>query len=591
MSVVAAPETAALTDSRLAALCAGTVQTAFADYDAQFHGITRRARERFLARDWRGSYADAGERLRLYSQVLDELTDRIKQTMRERLCERSMWTAIKAVYSALIAQSLKRDIAESFFNSLTRRVFVTEGVDQAIEFVDTDFDEAPAGAENNRKRVYAGSSLPELLDAALTDARTGFPTQHWSACAAAVYEAAARIEAALGGSGATALELINNVFYRGRGAYIVGCAVRESGVSVPIALCLRHENETGIELDAVLIGERDLAVLFSFTRAYFRVEVACPYALVRSLGAVMPRKRLIDLYTAIGYNRHGKTEFYRDFIRHLHNSNDQFVAAEGARGMVMLVFTLPSYDVVFKLIKDRFDPPKESTRAEVMRRYRLVFEHDRAGRLVEAHEFEHLRIGRARFEPELLRDLLRNAASIVRLEGDDVVIGHAYVERRIRPLNLFLLEADEPAVISAARDYGQAMKDLAASNIFPGDLLTKNFGVTRQGRVVFYDYDELCFVTDCNFRDIPEPTTPEQEMASEPWYSVRENDVFPEEFPAFLSLPGAARAALMETHHDIFAADFWRGIQERLRAGEIPRLFPYPAERRLVRRPDAASSA
>ncbi|HEX8679014.1 MAG TPA: bifunctional isocitrate dehydrogenase kinase/phosphatase, partial [Chthoniobacterales bacterium] len=343
--------------------------------------------------------------------------------------------------------------------------------------------------------------------------------------------------------------------------------------------------------DAVLIGERDLAVLFSFTRAYFRVDVACPYQLVRNLLELMPRKRLIDLYTAIGYNRHGKTEFYRDFIRHLRSSSEQFVAAEGARGMVMLVFTLPSYDVVFKLIKDRFDPPKESTRAEVMRRYRLVFEHDRAGRLVEAHEFEHLRIARERFDPELLRDLLRNAASIVKLEGDDVVIGHAYVERRIRPLNLFLLEADEPAVIGAARDYGQAIKDLAASNIFPGDLLTKNFGVTRHGRVVFYDYDELCFVTDCNFRAIPEPTTPEQEMASEPWYSVRENDIFPEEFPSFLSLPGAAREALMEAHAGIFEADFWRKIQERLRAGEIPRLFPYPADRRLVRRRDAESTS
>ena len=577
-----APETAALTDSRLAALCAEMVQHAFADYDERFHAITLRARERFLARDWRGSYADAGERLRVYSQVLDALTRRIRAAMGERLCERSVWTAIKAVYSALIAQSLKREVAESFFNSLTRRVFVTEGVDQAIEFVDTDFDEAPAGAEKEHRRVYAGASLPELLDAALTDPASGFPGEHWSACAAAVYEAAARIEAALGGTGLTKLEITGDVFYRGRGAYIVGRAARDGGATMPIALCLRHESESGIELDAVLIGERDLAVLFSFTRAYFRVDVACPYELVRSLSALMPRKRLIDLYTAIGYNRHGKTEFYRDFIRHLRNSREQFVAAEGARGMVMLVFTLPSYDVVFKLIKDRFDPPKESTRAEVMRRYRLVFEHDRAGRLVEAHEFEHLRIARERFEPTLLRDLLRHAASIVREEGSDVVIGHAYVERRIRPLNLFLLEADEEGAAGAARDYGQSIKDLAASNIFPGDLLTKNFGVTRHGRVVFYDYDELCFVTDCNFRDLPEPTTPEQEMASEPWYSVRENDVFPEEFPAFLSLPGRARTELMQAHADLFRADFWRNIQQRLRAGEIPRLFPYPADRRLA---------
>ncbi|HEY0370205.1 MAG TPA: isocitrate dehydrogenase kinase/phosphatase AceK regulatory subunit, partial [Chthoniobacterales bacterium] len=472
MNVAAAPnESAALTDSRLAALCAETVQRAFVDYDERFLVITLRARDRFLARDWRGSYADAGERLRLYSEVLNDLTQQIRTTMGERLCDRSVWTGIKAVYSALISQSLKREIAESFFNSLTRRVFVTEGVDQAIEFVDTDFDEAPAGAERQTNRVYSAGSLPELLDAALTDPAVGFPVEHWSACAPAVLEAATRIENSLGK--VQRLEIIGSVFYRGRGAYLIGRACRDDG-AVPIALCLRHENARGIDFDAVLIGEHDLAVLFSFTRAYFRVEVTCAYELVRDLRELMPRKRLIDLYTAIGYHRHGKTEFYRDFIRHLRNSREQFVAAEGARGMVMLVFTLPSYDVVFKLIKDRFDYPKESTRAEVMRRYRLVFEHDRAGRLVEAHEFEHLRIPRDRFEATLLKDLLGQTASLVRLEDDDVVIGHAYVERRIRPLNLFLLEADEAAAMAAARDYGQAMKDLAASNIFPGDLLTKN---------------------------------------------------------------------------------------------------------------------
>jgi isocitrate dehydrogenase kinase/phosphatase len=250
--------------------------------------------------------------------------------------------------------------------------------------------------------------------------------------------------------------------------------------------------------------------------------------------------------------------------------------------MVMLVFTLPSYDVVFKVIKDRFDFPKDTSRRDVMRRYRLVFEHDRAGRLVEAHEFEHLRIARERFEPALLDRLCGDAANTIRLDGDDVVIAHAYVERRIRPLNLFLIEANAAARVRAARDYGQAVKDLAASNIFPGDLLTQNFGVTRQGRVVFYDYDELCFLTDCNFRDMPEATTPDEEMSAEPWFSVRENDVFPEEFPNFLGLPEPARAALFESHADLFRADFWRGVQQKLRAGEILEIFPYGPERRLA---------
>lgn len=249
--------------------------------------------------------------------------------------------------------------------------------------------------------------------------------------------------------------------------------------------------------------------------------------------------------------------------------------------MVMIVFTLPSYDVVFKLIRDHFDQPKESNRRDVMRRYKLVFEHDRAGRLIEAHEFEHLRIPRVRFGGKLLDELIRSAPSTVRVEGDDVFISHAYVERRVRPLNLFFGESDAEAAIDAACDYGQSIKDLAASNIFPGDLLTKNFGVTRRGRVVFYDYDELCFLTDCNFRDLPQSQTYEEEISAEPWFSVRENDIFPEEFPRFLAFPEHARDALIKRHGDLFGPDFWRQTQKKLRDGELPEIFPYARERRL----------
>src|SRR6267378_307876 len=440
-SSTASSESSALTDSRLAALCAGTVQRAFLDYDEQFHAITLRARDRFLARDWRASYGDAAERLHLYGREMAKLTEQIKDALGARLRKRSVWRRMKAAYSSLIAQSSKWEIAESFFNSLTRRVFATEGVDQAIEFVATDFDEAPTATPADIRRVYSGGSIHELLIASLTDPAAGFAEEHWDALDATARVAGERIQSAFRaspgrtpGNESLILEIIGNVFYRGRGAYLVGRAFRDSDDRSPlaIALCLRHENETGIDFDAILIGETDLAILFSFTRAYFRVDTECPYELVRSLSELMPRKRLIDLYNAIGYHRHGKTEFYRDFVRHLRSSRD-------------------------------------------------------------------------RFAPALLDDLLRDAGSIVRLEGDDVMIAHAYVERRIRPLNLFLFEAGDAAVAAAARDYGRAIKDLAASNIFPGDIFTKNFGVTRHGRVVFYDYDELCFMTDCNFRDMPQP--------------------------------------------------------------------------------------
>jgi isocitrate dehydrogenase kinase/phosphatase len=578
-----------LTDSRLAAVCAQAVQEAFTGYETRFHEITRRARRRFLDRDWTGSFDDAAARLRLYTEVLDELTIRIKTLLGARLCERNLWSAIKAVYSSLIVNSAAWEIAESFFNSLTRRVFATEGVDQAIEFVDTDFDAPPNGAGDMR-RAYGGGSLAQLLCRGLTDPAGGFEESCWRDLPAAARVAAQRLEIAFAdltgarpGAGEWQLDLISSAFYRGRGAYYVGCLGRDGNAShpMPIALSLRYPGEGGITLDAVLHGDNDLAVLFSYTRAYFRVDVRCPHELVAYLQELMPHKRRIDLYNAIGFHRHGKTEFYRDFVAHLRVSNDKFIVAQGVPGMVMLVFTLPSYDVVFKLIKDRFDFPKDTTRTEVMRRYRLVFEHDRAGRLVEAHEFEHLRIARERFDIGLLKELKRDAADIVRFEGEDVVIGHAYVERRIRPLDVFFRETDDASAAVAGRDYGQAIKDLAASNIFPGDLLTKNFGVTRNGRVVFYDYDELCFLTDCHFRDLPQSTSYEEEIAAEPWFSVRENDIFPEEFPRFLSLPDKAWAALLEQHGDLFSAQFWRDVQRKLQAGDIPEIFPYTAERRL----------
>ena len=575
-----AEDSSTLTDSRLAARCAETALEAFFDYETRFNTITLRARERFLARDWAGSFDDAAERLHFYNDVLDGLTSGIRKMMGARLPERSIWTGIKAVYSSLIARSPAWEIAETFFNSLTRRVFATAGVDQTIEFVDTDFDAPPPSALINITKTYRGESMPELLCSALTDT---FDETCWGDLRQTAKLASARIESAGAAENSQPeLEIVSSVFYRGRGAYLVGRVLREEQLALPIALCLHHENDRGIILDALLHGDVDLAILFSFTRSYFRVAVECPYRLVRYLQQLMPRKRLIDLYNAIGFHRHGKTEFYRDFIAHLRRSSDRFVVAEGARGMVMSVFTLPSYDVVFKLIKDQFDLPKDSTHEDVRRRYRLVFEHDRAGRLVEAHEFEHLRIPEDRFDPDLLAELLRDAASIVKIEGSDVIIAHAYVERRLRPLNLFLRENEAEAIAAAGRDYGQSIKDLAASNIFPGDLLTKNFGVTRHGRVVFYDYDELCFLTDCNFRKLPEARTPEEEIAAEPWFSVRENDIFPEEFLQFLAFPKPALAALLEHHGEIFRADFWRAIQRQIRAGDIPEVFPYRAERRLA---------
>ena len=376
-----------------------------------------------------------------------------------------------------------------------------------------------------------------------------------------------------------AIETLRAVFYRNKGAYIVG-RIRNGNHMIPVVFALLNADD-GVHVDTVLLVGGDVSILFSFTRAYFHVEAKCPRELIVFLKTIMPLKPIAELYTSIGLNRHGKTELYRSLRKHLDNTADRFHLAAGDRGMVMIVFTLPFYDVVFKVIRDDFTFPKVHSRREVKERYRLVFKHDRVGRLVDAQEFEHLEFRKDRFSEELLHELTTEASRTVSVEGSDIVIKHLYTERKVTPLNLYIRKSTERDAGRAVVDYGNASKELAAANVFPGDFLLKNFGVTRHGRVVFYDYDELCLLTDCNFRILPVARTAEDELESETWFAVADNDVFPEEFERFLELDGRLRDQFRKHHSDLFTVEFWRGLQDRLRDGEIMDVFPYPEAQRF----------
>jgi isocitrate dehydrogenase kinase/phosphatase len=391
--------------------------------------------------------------------------------------------------------------------------------------------------------------------------------------------AAAVIESQLGGRPIEAIETTRRLFFRDKAAYIVG-RVHCIDCTLPLVLPLRND-ERGIFLDAVLMDEDDVSVLFSFTRSYFHVETVCPRELVLFLKSVLPRKPIAELYISLGLNKHGKTEQYRSLRRHLARNRDRFEIAEGDPGMVMLVFALPRFDLVFKVIRDLFAYPKQTTRRQVMENYRLVFQWDRVGRLVDAQEFEHLSFDRELFAPELLALLLEEAGETVTVEDGRVIVRHLYTERKVTPLNLHIQRADPDRAREAVLDYGRAIKELAAANIFPGDFLLKNFGVTRHGRVVFYDYDELCLLTDCRFRQMPAPRNPEEEMESEPWFSPGPNDIFPEEFVRFLGLPTPLRELFIRQHGDLFTVELWCEMQQHHLAGEIPDFHPYPPRRRL----------
>ncbi len=568
-----------LSDSRLANLGARAIVRSFDDYVGRFRIITRRARIRFRERDWHAMAADAAERLDLYSRVLADLVADLGGLLGGRQDDQALWAAMKAVYSGLIDGRDEWELAETFFNSVTRKMFTTVGVDPHVEFVDTDFDTPPTSARTPVYRVLdraetSSALFEEILGAAqlpLVD-----PTEQAKAVAA-------RVEGHLRDIGALQVveraEAIRPVFYRGQSAHLIGRLFSGSHV-VPFALVVVNEPEGG-RVDAVLLTENALSILFSFTRSYFHVDVERPYDLVQFLRSLMPRKRVAEIYNAIGHNKHGKTELYRDLIHHVAASGERFAHARGERGMVMSVFTMPGFDVVFKVIRDAFPLPKTTSRREVRDKYRLVFRHDRAGRLVEAQEFEHLRFDRDRFEPDLLDELTSECGETVAVAGRHVVLGHAYVERRVIPLDVYVREADTRAARAAIRDYGRCMKDLAASDIFPGDMLLKNFGVTRHGRVVFYDYDELAPLTECVFRELPEPETAEQELAAEPWFTVGPHDIFPAEFRRFLGLPPGLREVFEDKHAALFEASFWTALQRRLAGGELIPVYPYEEEQRL----------
>jgi len=337
--------------------------------------------------------------------------------------------------------------------------------------------------------------------------------------------------------------------------------------------------DSGVLVDAVMLAEDDVSIVFSFTRSYFHADLERVAEAVVFLRSLMPRKPVSELFTVLGRARQGKTERYRELMRNLEHTSDLFVHAAGERGLVMVCFTLPSFDVVFKVIRDRFAYPKTVLREEVMAKYRLVFIHDRAGRLVDAQEFRRLRFPLARFAPELLEELRRETAGTVHEDGVDLVFDHLYIERRMTPLNLYVRNSPAAEAERAVLDYGQCIRDLAYTNIFPGDLLLKNFGVTRHGRVIFYDYDELCRVTDCNFRDVPPVTHEEDELRGEAWFYVAENDIFPETFLNFLGFSDEQRAALLRVHGEILTAGFWRGVQQRLKEGEVLEVLPYHPHR------------
>jgi len=560
---------------------------AFDGYRDEFARVTARAPGRFARREWAGMQQDARERLELYGATLAAAVAELAAALGGAARDRRTWTAMKEAFVGRVGSRGDVELAETFFSSASRRVFSTVGVDPAVEFVAPELSallRVPGAPVHD---VYANDAPGEtIVRRILADRRLAAPWRDLDGDARKVARVIERrLRRRLDDPAVEAIQVLRPLFCRNKAAYVVGRIACGAEI-VPLVLALTNPDGE-IVVDAALVASDDASQVFSFTRSYFHVDVGQPYETVRFLKSILPAKPLAELYNAIGNPKHGKTELFRDLLRHFAECDEPFVVAPGDEGMVMSVFTLPSLEVVFKVIKDRFGPGKSISRDEVLDKYRLVYLHDRAGRLIDVQEFEHFELERERFSPRLLARLLADCGGSVKVTDGRVSIRHLYTERRIEPLNLFLAAAPRPQALAAVVEFGQALRDLAASNVFPGDLLPKNFGVTRHGRVVFYDYDELCPLVDCRFRELPE--VDDEGGADGPPFFVGPRDVFPEEFERFLGLKGELRAAFLDAHRELLAPRFWREMQQRIRAGDFPDFFPYPAARRLARETTAAA--
>ena len=585
-----APETAQSRDVRAdtAERFARAIFNGFESFFCEFQNITLAAPARFEKADWHGIRAAANERIDLRKAKNAKVLEYVEMIAGEALHDLDFWRTARECYARLVEGHNNFEIAETFYNSMYCAVFKHRRIRNEYAFIFSPHGDMPHPDVSSVYRTYRlEDSWQELWDKVLGDYAFSIPYEDrardvGNICRAIDNYLEPRFDMS---GGDVELHILEHHFFRNKGAYVVG-RIMSGDNSMPFVLPILHNEAGAVFVDTILFDSDKVSVLFSFTRSYFQVDVSIPSQYVLFLKQLMPAKPISEIYSAMGYNKHGKTYYYRQAHRHMENTTDKFMIAPGIKGMVMSVFTMDSYEFVFKIIKDRFTPPKEMTREQVKEKYSLVKRWDRAGRMADTQEFTNLAFSRERFSDEVLEELREVAPSVIEEHGKVLVIKHVYVERRMTPLNLYLRTATEEQLWDVMDEYGNAIKQLAAANIFPGDMLLKNFGVTRHGRVVFYDYDEIVPLLDCKFRKIPEPRSEAEEMASKPWYTVGPNDIFPEEFRLFFSGNHKAREVFDQLHSDIYEVSFWRGLQEQIQSGHVEDFFPYRRELRFKRDPE-----
>jgi len=565
---------------------ARAILAGFDKHYRMFRGLSASARGRFERGEWEAGWDANRTRIEMYDRRVAEAVQTIASEFPAARTDEALWPQIKLDYIALLYDHKQPECAETFFNSVACRVLARTYYHNAYLFWRPSLStEHLSGATPTYRSLYPGYPEPRRLRRVVLELLAGcrlrVPFEDLRRDVRRVERSFADRLVGAELHANFQIQALSSVFFRNKAAYVVGRVVNGNSEQ-PFVVALGRRDGGALYVDAVLWRREHLATLFSLARAYFMVDMEVPSAYVSFLSALMPEKPRSELYTALGLQKQGKTLFYRDLHEHLAHSTDAFQVAPGTRGMVMLVFTLPSLPYVFKMIRDHFAPPKDTTAERVREKYLMVKYHDRVGRMADTLEYSDVALPVSRFSPALLAEMEREVPSRLLRDGDRLVLRHVYIERRLTPLDVYLRDADEERLRHGLRQYGDALREMAEANIFAGDLLLKNFGVTRQGRVVFYDYDEICYLTDINFRVMPPAPTLDDEMRAEPWFSVGDSDVFPEEFLTFVLSRGRQRELFLEYHGDLTRADTWTAIQARVREGQQREVVPYPTEVRFA---------
>ncbi|WP_024604157.1 MULTISPECIES: bifunctional isocitrate dehydrogenase kinase/phosphatase [unclassified Pseudoalteromonas] len=562
-------------------------RSVFAGFEAmfsQFLNITLGAQSRFEQRQYHSVQSAMRERLQVYEREVKNVSEAVRVIAYAELTCPQTWQLAKNIYGDMVQNHENKPIAHTFFNSTFGAIWDDKKIRTVHLFVlKAKYRSEPRSYESLVSRVSLHNGFNNAVKTLITNQVFRVPFSQLERDVATlqstlmqgakqqckqVYE--------LINLNDGYIEYANSLFFRNKACYLIGRCIAKNGDNMPFAIAILNTDE-GLKLDAVMMGADQLSLLFGFARTYFMVDTDKPARYVDYLSVLIPHKQRFELFNAIGFIKHAKTEFYRYKVDTTKNSpaNFKYVKAPGTPGMVMLVFTIEGLDYVYKVIKDKFSAPKTATKAQVKEKYNFVKQADRVGRLVDTHEFRYLAFDLSRFSDELLEQMKSQIGSSMVISGKALILKHVYVERKMTPLNLYITRCDNKTLERVMHDYGKAIKELAGANIFPGDMLMKNFGVTRWGRVVFYDFDEICPLTDCNFREVPQTQNALEELSSNSYFDIAENDIFPSQFKVFFSANEIAFNYFNNEHSNLFLATFWQGCQQQVHNGYLPDVYPY----------------